>query len=522
MMLSWLTGSKPDHPMADMKKARELVAELLGSDSLRVLEESASWLDSVGGAEGFKLDHRLALVDLLDRGAKSHQSRLGQEYLDAPRLQKTYESRLWKASFGFWKMLGTAYLRCIEQFQAGAPGSGAVKKDLPMMVGRALRALTVQLKWILLRYGLIEDRIWRDLGRAYAFAESQGFAGQRAVIYLGPHGESSAQEEFLKALMLVMSSPDSLPPLKLHIAERAVAHFGSRFALQAKAAPGCHFFFDLSMHQPPARAHKGMALGPMMRFFGAGDAAEGLRDLVRAVGKKDGVPIGVNLGGNFDKETVLSVLAHLEQYWADKPPLRTKQRRDLATRITVVPRFPEIVRWLDAVMDTSSLEFSDPATSESWIVFNASDGGYGAIVPQIKGDWLRIGSLLAVRTETATACRVGIIRRFTKDRYDQQRVGIQVLGNVALPVQLLFAEQAAASNTSRLGKPAVLLSDKPDQNGEVAVVMRAGNFAQKQSLQMRVRDKAYLLSPVGLTEGGEDFDWARFKVVKPLQEQLVK
>jgi len=521
-MLSWFTGSKPDHPMADMKRARELVAEMLGQDSLKVLEEATSWLDSVGGTEGFKLDHRLALVDLIDRGAKSHQSKLGQEYLDAPRLQKAYEHRLWNASFGFWKMLGTAYLQCIEQFQAGAPGSGAVKKDLPMMAGRALRALTVQLRWILLRYGLIEERIWRDLGRAYAFAESQGFAGQRAVIYLGQHGESSAQEEFLKALMLVMSSPDSLPPRKLHIAERAVAHFGSRFALQAKATPGCHFFFDLSMHQPPARVHKGMALGPMVRFFGAGDAAQGLRDLVREIGEKDGVPSGVNFGGNFDKETVLSVLAHLAQYWAGKPPLRGKQRRELATRITVVPGFREILRWTEAVMDTSSLEFSDPAASESWIVFNASDGGYGAIVPQVKGDWLRIGSLLGVRPETATACRVGIIRRFIKDRYDQHRVGIQVLGNAALPVQLAAAENISSSGASGQGSPAVLLSAKPDKNGDVAVLMRGGSFTQNKSLHMRVRDKAYLLSPAGLIEGGEDFDWARFKVVKPLQEQLAK
>ncbi len=513
-MLSWLSGGKPDHPMADLKKARELVAGLLGQGSLKVLEESASWLDSISSTEGFKLDHRLALIDLLDRGAKIHQTRLGQEYLDASRLQKSYETRLWTATFGFWKMLGTAYLKCIEEFQAGAPGSSTVKKELPMIAGRALRALNVQLKWILLRYGRIEDRIWRDLGRAYVFAESQGFAGQRAVIYLGQHGESSAQEEFLKAVMLVMSAPDSLPPLKLHIAERAVAHFGRHFALQAKIVPGCHFFFDLSMHLPPARVHKGLTPGPMVRFFGAGDAAQGLRDLIRETKEKDGVPSGVNLGGAFDKETVLSVLAHLEQYWAGKPPLRSRQRRDFATRITVVPRFPDILRWTEAVMDTNSLEFSDPATSESWIAFNVSDGGYGAIVPQVKGDWLRIGSLLAVRPETAVACRIGVIRRFVRDSYDQQRVGIQALGPVAFPVQLSRAEKVTTAVVP--GNPAVLLSDKPDKNGEVAVLMRAGSFAPEQNLHMRVRDKAYLLWPAGLIEGGEDFDWARFKVVKPL------
>ena len=197
-----------------------------------------------------------------------------------------------------------------------------------------------------------------------------------------------------------------------------------------------------------------------------------------------------------------------------KPPLRSKQRRDLATRITVVPRFPEIVRWTETVMDTSSLEFSDPAASESWIVYNSSDGGYGAIVPRVKGDWLHIGSLLAVRPETAAACRVGIVRRFAKDRYDQHRVGIEVLGTIALPVKLAPAEKIASSDAPGEGNPAVLLSAKPGQNGEVTVLMRAGSFTQKQSLQMRIRDKAYLLSPAGLIEGGEDFDWARFKVVK--------
>ncbi|OGA40035.1 MAG: hypothetical protein A3G24_25170 [Betaproteobacteria bacterium RIFCSPLOWO2_12_FULL_62_13] len=515
-MLTWLTGSKPDHPMANMKKARQMVAELLGQDSLRVLEEITSWLDSIIRTEGFKLDHRLALIDLLDRGAKSFQSKLAQEYVDAPRLQKSYEGRLWNASFGFWKMLGAAYLCCIEQFQAGASGSRAVKKDLPLAVGRALRVLTVQLKWILLRYGLIEDRIWRDLARAYAFAEGQGFATTRATIYSGQHGESSAQEEFLKALMLVMSSPDSLAPAKLHIAERTVAHFGSRFTLQGKAAPGCGFFFDLSMHQPPARARKGAAAGPMVRFFGAGDAAQALRNLIAEIGKKGTLPNDVNLGGKFDVDTILSALAHLDQYWADKPPARSAQRRDLATRITVVPGFPEILRWTQAVTDASSLEFSDPAAAESWIVFNVSDGGYGAILPRVTGDWLKIGSLVALRLETSTVCRVGIVRRVTRDRYEQRRVGIQVLGAIALPVKLSPAGTAASGGAAGQDSLAVLLSHKPDKNREIAVLMRLGSFTQKRNLEMRVRDKAYLVAPSGLIEGGEDFDWARFKVVKQL------
>lgn len=512
-MLSWLARGRVDHPMANMKKARQLVVELLGHDSFRVLEETTNWLDSINDTEGFKLDYRLELIDLLDRGAKHHQARLAQEYIEAPRLQKAYESRLWNTSFGFWKTLAAAYLQCIERYQAGAPGAGAIKKDLALVVGRALRALAVQLKWLLLRYGLIEDRIWRDLGRAYLFAESQGFATRRAAIYPGQHGEASVQEEFLKALMLVMSSPDSLPPAKLHIAERTVAHFGSRFSLQAKAAPRCRYCFDLSMHQPPARTHQGRAPGPMVRFFGPGDAAPALRHLLLEIEDKNGVPGDFNLGKAFDKELVRSVLAHLDQHWADRPPARSAQRAELATRITVVPGFPEILRWTRAVMDTSSLEFSDPEASESWIVFNTSTGGYGAIVPKVKGDWMKIGSLLGLRPETATTCYVGVVRRIARDRYNQYRVGIQVLGKVAVSVTLSPVGWTGARDATDRSEPGVLLSDRPDRNGEVALLMRAGSFTHKQNLQMRVH-KTYALAPSALIEGGEEFDWARFKVLQ--------
>lgn len=513
-MLNWLARSRVDHPMATMKKARQLVVEMLGHDSFKVIEEATSWLDSIVQTEGFKVDYRLELVDLLDRGAKHHQTKLAQEYLEAPRLQKSYETRLWNTSFGFWKMLGSAYLKCVEEYEAGRAGAGAMKKDLPLVVGRALRALAVQLKWLLLRYGLIEERIWGDLGRAYLFAEREGIATQRAAIYPGPHGEASAQEELLKALMFVMSAPDSLSPTRIHIAERTVAHFGGRFSLQAQPAARCRFCFDLSLSKPPARVSKNPVPGSTVRFFGPGDAAPALRHLMLGIEEKDALPDDFNLGKKFEKGLVQPVLAHLEQYWADRPPVRSTRRSELATRITVLPGFAGIVRWVQAVMDTSSLEFGDPEAAESWIVYDMGEGGYGAIVPQVKGDWLRIGVLIGLRPETVTDCRIGVVRRVTRDKYDQRRVGIQALGPAAVPVTLSPAGGAGAA-TPRAGAPAVLLSNKPDRNGEVAVLMRGGSFTHTHNLEMRVH-KAYLLAPAALIESGEEFDWARFKIVKQL------
>jgi hypothetical protein len=61
---------------------------------------------------------------------------------------------------------------------------------------------------------------------------------------------------------------------------------------------------------------------------------------------------------------------------------------------------------------------------------------------------------------------------------------------------------------------ALLLSSTPDRNGEVGVVMREGAFNGRNSLEMKVNKKSYLLMPVRMVEGGEDYDWARFRVMQ--------
>ena len=55
---------------------------------------------------------------------------------------------------------------------------------------------------------------------------------------------------------------------------------------------------------------------------------------------------------------------------------------------------------------------------------------------------------------------------------------------------------------------------QPDARGEVGIIMRAGLYNGRDGLDMMVSNKAYELTPVGLVENGEDFDWAKFKVTQ--------
>ena len=511
MAIKWRGGADGVHPMANPAQARQIVAALPAQDSTKALEEIGEWLDSLNRADGLKVDRRYESVDLLDGAAQRHQRDVTQEYLSTPRVQKFQENRLWSAGFGTCKELGDAYVRCIKECVSGFDGASAVEKVLPAIVARALHSLALQLKWILLRYGLVDKRIWSHLALLFRLAEEKGISEREIAVYPTPHPRSTVKREFLKALMLPASSLDGLTPVKQQIAERAIEHFADSFVLSA-GPKGCTHGFDLAVPRSPARLVPGVAPSGLL-FFGAGDALAGIERLTEQATARGGSPQGVDLGGSYDKDEVIGVFGHLAQYWSDRPPARGSERRQTAARITVVPGADQVFSVLEPG-SSNPLDFSRNQTAESWIVENVSDGGYGAIVPPQLIDWVRVGALIGMKAEISEYLGIGVIRRITRDAHQQRRVGIQVLTKTAVPVTISKANTMSALNFDLREESAILLTVKPDARGEVELLLREGIFDGRDGLDMTVQRRNYRLVPSRIIESGEDFRWVRFKVTR--------
>jgi len=512
MAIKWL-GGKVDHPMSDARQARQLIDGLPANDAAKALEEITYWLDSISQTGEFKLNQRFENIDLLDGAARNHLRKLSQDYLAMPRQLKFQENRLWNAIFGFWRQLGDGYLQCLKQYDDGLIGMTIVRKSLPVIVARVIRALTFQLKWKLLRYGPVEPRFWLELAQVYSIAEQRGFADGVIAIYPGALGESTVKREFLTAMMFSAASPEGLPPLRQEIAERTAAHLASGFRISTRP-DGCTHCVDLGLPGPPVRLFKGIEPRATLRFFGAGKGLAVLNQLIGKIRETGTVPQDVNLGGGHGKDNVIGTFRHLAQYWSDQPPARGSERRQTAGRITVVPGLRDILRTLDpSDDDTLDFSLSQPAVSgESWIVEDVSDGGYGAIIPTVKSDWIRVGTLVGVQSEASKYWGLGLIRRIVRDEKEQRHVGIQLLTTTAIPVKISLSQTLSFTDADRETERAILLSTGPDSRGEIGVVMRGGLFNSRDSLDMTVRDQSFLLMPVSLVEGGDDFDWAKFKI----------
>ena len=512
MALNWIGGDKADHPMADPQQARAIIAALPSKDAVKTLEEVADWLESLNQADSFALDRLLQGVELLDGAARRQQRELTKEYLSTPRVQKFQENRLWNAEYNFCMQLGEAYIRCIKECLSGHSGASSIRESLPAITARAFRALALQLKWILLRYGLVEERIWAEAAQLYRLAEQKQLLDTIAPIYPGTAQESSAKREFLKALMLSASSTDGLPPARQDLAERVIAHFAGAFVLSA-SPEGCTHCFDLAAPKPPSRLHKNVQPSATLLFFGAGEALNRLNLLSQLAQARGAIPSDINLGGAYPHDVVVGVLKHLSQYWSDKAPARSSERRPTAGRITVLPGANEIFTALgNPLVASEDLDFSGNQSAESWIVENVSEGGCGAIIPSQKTDWVMVGTLIGMKNEVSNYLGIGLIRRISRDAHKQRRVGIQVLTKAAIPVQVSKNSTMSSLNFDLTPVEAILLNSSPDAGGEIGVLLRGGVFNGRDSFDLQFRDQNYVLRPSTIVEVGDDFDWAKFKV----------
>lgn len=440
-MINWFGRNKPEHPLADTRKVNELIAHLPTHDGVQALEEIANWLDKMSQAGDLRMDPRFKNLDLLDAASSKHEHAVMQDYLGKQRQKKSYEQRLWMSTHGLWLRLGEGYLQCLQQYDDGEGVSGQSTSSLPVIVGRALRALRQQLKWVLLRYGAVESRIWEGMARLYQYAETKSFADEAIAIFPGSSGSGTIKQEYLKALMLYASSTESLQPACQDLAVRLVAHFGKRFVLEDGPYVGCTHWVDLAAPKAPVRMVQNIPDLPTVCFIGAGDGLQGLEQLRAHIAYTRSLPDGLDLGNPYDMDMLLGLLKHLEQDWAGKTQSRRFERRKVATRITVVPGLHEVLRMLEFA-NNDSLDFTILQAAESWIVEDMSDGGYGAVIPSVAGDWVEVGSLVGVEGETFRDWRIGVIRRVTRHA-QQQRVGVQMLGNAAEVLGLEAQDMAA-------------------------------------------------------------------------------
>lgn len=503
--LGGLFAQKTDHPLADARELRKVLAELPRDNAFKTLDEIAGWLESLAGVEEFPADRLYEVLQQFEEAAAPHLKRLSQEYFHTARLSKSEEKRLWSINYGFWTLLSAAYERCLQAV-SDKPRSGDLPKSaLPLLTVRLIVALGRQLKWEQFHYGPLSGELWRRLGAALLAAEAAE-AGGKAVALPGRSGMSTPVQEYQKVMLFQAASLDSLLPVEIEVAERLIAHFLPGFVYTEKVLEDSVYWSDLKLAQPPQRLARMPARAQAtQRFIKPGPAHAEMLAMLDSLERGGDVPAEISLGAAYPAKLLVRVLRHLTAYLAPVPPQRQHDRHRVKHRMSVMHGL------VNAFVVFSGEFGGRPAglQMESWVVENVSRGGFGALLSSVPGEWLRVGALIAMQPEGGDNWLVGVIRRCHRETENDARVGIQVLARQAVSVELRI--RTASSYAAAAGVPALLLQDG-NAADELRVVLPPATFDQRESLEYAEGGRRVLLTPQALIEQTADYEVGRYRI----------
>ena len=509
-------GSRGTHPLANPKEAEEVFAELRSGDAQKALEEITHWLESVTHDEALRPDRRFELIKRLDELAQPHRIKVGRDYGSLSRQSRFQEAKLWSAKHDFWTRVSEAYGDLMVRIERKEKGADALKPHLGLIALRALRASTRRLKWLYVRYGPVPADIWGTVSRAYQFAEARKLTQVRATLYPGIPGESSPEEEFMRAMLLSASAPDALTPQEMDVCERVIAHFAGRFRIVNQPQSDSSYWFDLEQSRQPLRlAAPPAQLTPGLRFFGTAAAHAELMAMLAKLEQSDELPAGMDFGGTPDVRVVREVFKHLSLNWAPKPPVRKNERKRMQARMSIAHGFGRLIELMKAGSVDVALDFA-AGENETWVVENVSSGGFGATVPQVKGDWLKIAALIAVQPDMPSGSNgrwdLAIVRRLSRDAAsgakNQASTGVQILSRTAIAANLVNASGAWGDGSNMI--EGLYWADTANP-GTAMLAVPAGTYLPGEQIQTAVDGRKHLLFPISIVDRGDDYDLVSFR-----------
>lgn len=498
-------AKRSDHPLADGKELKRILADLHVAKPANAVEEVSGWFESLQHAENLRVDHYFAILRQLDDAAQPHLVRVAREYLLSARLTKLEEERLWTRSYRFWGQLAALYTDCLERSRLDpkSRGSDAFKASLPLALVRTQAARCHQLKWLAFRYGDAGAELWQGLAATYLTAEAAASANKPVQIYPARQGLCTVAQQYLHAIVFSTSSMDSLMPLQIELADRLIAHFLPHFVLQEDCRRDSVFWVDTASGSAPVRLARPPAAGRGgLRYFSPGTALEALEALLHVVERGE-IPADLNLGGDYAQRALLPVLRHLRLYWAKRPPQRRHQRHPVKTRMRVLHGFDDAY----AVFSGALPRVESAADMESWVVENVSLGGFRAHVDDVASERVNIGALLCVQPEGGENWMLGVARRFRRHGPGRCSLGVQVLSRQALSIELRPRRSGFAA---AVAIPGIWLQESND-HGVLRIVLPLAGFNVREPLEFSHQGRDHMLTPLELEEAGGEYEIAHFR-----------
>jgi hypothetical protein len=539
-----LFTKKDIHPLAREAGVTEILTELPAEDPAMALEELTHWLIALSNADSIKLKERVKRLARIDQSAQKYERRLRRQYLESSRMHRVTEGRIWNTCFNFLEASINAHLRCVAHLPQK---NAADEQDLTIVLMRTFRRLDLQAHWLYLRYSPVPPAFWERVFSAIKIAEERSLMQRAVTLNSEAKVQTTVAQEMLKLLMMSVAGAKYLTKIQIDLAHLLTQNLASTFRWEQMPNGGTAFHVDFSQAQTPTRLTQASEHHFMSRCFGSSEAVKSLITGLKQL-ERGSVPttLGVIDYSLYKRQDLLEVVTHLAQRWSKLLPSneqphfdkRHAERKQVLYRINVVQKLNTLYEQLlqpvtstqvpERITRPDNIEYQEQVDlqiygfitektraksqhqqavqtaqkktilsttktvdeSESWVVENISQMGYGVTLANLKEDWVQAETIIGIQSDASW--KIGLIRRLASESIENTQIGIQILSNrpaaaMLQPAdkQLSIWETAADTQISHhtLG---ILMHREPPYQEDETLLLAADSYQLHRVYEMLV------------------------------------
>ena len=492
-------SNKSDHPLANIKSAKQLLDELPKKDAVEVLQEIGLWIETLFDPDnGYRLDHQYAVMILFDEAAHPYLKKNSNSYFAAVPPSAFQETRLWGAMHAYYAVCEKGYLHLLKGLINGDKGSATLKPGIALIIARGIHAIYRRLECVNLKYAQLYPACWTNLADFYDYAEQTACVDEALQVYAGGESNNSIRSLFASVLSWYSIAAGAFKPQELHIARCLISHVSRAFVVHPQIQVGSLFVFDLAHPAAPMRVIVAGASYPLSaRFINMVTPAGYIDNVLKTLGKNI-VPPELRIEAGYSAEIVTEVVKRLAVYFHEGLSVRRTQRRKIQMNVNVVSGFLQVLAQTEAGLNLEGI------AGEACAVEDLSADGMCFVLSAELVNRVQIGSLVGLQLGGVGHWSAAIVRRMRRDNKNNMHVGVKFMANKIASVVLYNNDE------SKAGTLVLMPDNSKEQGGDSVLLMQPDTFFSYQRPRIDLDGQCCNLSQLVLVEKGVDFDTVRY------------
>ena len=461
-------GKTNSDPVADVRSAERWFASFPTNDPLAVHGEVLAELGRIADTDAQRSPQRLEAVFFLDGQCSGLRKSLTAQYIEHASRSSKIEHQLWSALFDLSQaFLGTYYAFAREVSHHAQ--SAKWQELLPELIGHQIFHLGHDARIRLYRYEQWIPAKWTELHGLFTLACSRHCERQQLMLGRGGTATTIEHEYLLVLLMQLMNTGNITAP---HIAwvSSQLNEWCTQLRLSLEPSSVTSFYVDLGSREGLRRRSPAPLEGRVL-FLDTRPLHSVLTQNILVLEQKiKGQPLSDRTVKRSEQLALLTKLAsQVDPEF--KPLARRGERTAAAGTVDAIVGFAKISGYLheddqvaipytesgksfggtmelavfgrmrnepDRRVELARRRFATfAAPGGPWEIKDVSQTGFRLLAPMSVANAITLGTLAAIRPHGQTPWTLGIVRRMKKMTTDRAEIGLQVIANLLVGVDLV-------------------------------------------------------------------------------------